>query len=183
LIRIKRKQAAGTDTPDSRAAPHESVHEKRNLLVDAAILAALLAIGAAGYWFSPLLLPPADVVALPDAGCDLHVGPCVATLADGGRIQLSITPRPIPTVKPLEIEVQTVGIEPRKVEIDFAGVVMNMGYNRTTLGAAGPGRFAGSASLPVCITGAMLWQATLLVEAGRSRISIPFRFESGPHRS
>lgn len=183
MIRVNSEQVSRAENPAPGSASDKRVHANRNLLVDAAILAALVAIGAAGYWFSPLLLPAADVVATPDAGCDLHQGPCTATLPGGGQVRLSITPRPIPTVKPLEIEVQAAGIEPRKVEIDFAGVVMNMGYNRTALAAAGPGRYAGSASLPVCITGGMLWQATLLIEAGRSRISIPFRFESGPHRS
>lgn len=157
------------------------MHEKRNLLVDAAIIAALLAIGVAGYWFSPLLLPVADVVGTADAGCDLHRQPCGAALADGGRLELSITPRPIPMVQPLAIAVQVTGIEARKVEIDFAGIAMNMGYNRPVLAPAGAGRFTGTASLPVCITGSMAWQATVLVEAGRQRISVPFRFESTPH--
>jgi hypothetical protein len=56
---------------------------------------------------------------------------------------------------------------------------MNMGFNRPALAPAGPGRFAGQATLPVCVTGRMTWQATVLVEAGRTRIAVPFRFDAG----
>lgn len=155
--------------------------QEKNFLIDAAILVALIAIGAAGYWFSPLLLPASDVAVTVDAGCDLHRQACGATLPGGGRIELSIMPRPIPMVQPLVVEVRVSGIEAGKADIDFAGVGMNMGYNRQPLAPAGDGRFTGSASLPVCITGSMAWQTTVLVEAGRQKISVPFRFESTPH--
>lgn len=153
----------------------------KNFLIDAAILAALVLIAAAGYRYSPLLLPKSDVAAEPDGGCDLHRQACGAALPGGGRIELAITPRPIPMVQPLAVEVRVAGIDADKVAVDFAGVDMNMGYNRPELGAAGPGRFAGAASLPVCVTGAMSWRATVLVETGRQRIAVPFRFDSKPH--
>lgn len=157
------------------------MHDKKNFLVDAAVLLALVAIGAAGYWFSPLLLPKSDIAVTADAACDLHRQACGAALPDGGRLELSITPRPIPMVRPLSVEVRVSGIDADKVEIDFTGIDMNMGYNRPQLAPAGDGRFTGSASLPVCITGSMAWQATVLLESGRRRISIPFRFNSAPH--
>lgn len=86
-------------------------------------------------------------------------------------------------VQPLGVEVRVNGIAVDKAEIDFAGVDMNMGYNRPQLASAGGGRFAGSASLPVCITGSMAWKATVLLESGRQRISVPFSFTSTPHPS
>lgn len=157
------------------------MHDKKNFLIDGAVLLALLAIGAAGYWFSPLLLPKSDVIAQPEAGCDLNRQACAAALPDGGRIELSLSPRPIPTVKPLAVEVRVSGLDVGKAEIDFAGIGMNMGYNRTTLAPADAGRFTATASLPVCITGSMPWQVTVLLDAGRHRISIPFRFDSATH--
>ena len=39
--------------------------------------------------------------------------------------------------------------------------------------------FAGDATLPVCITGGMVWQATVLIERGRERIAVPFLFDTG----
>lgn len=155
--------------------------QNKNFLIDAAIILGLILTGVAGYWFSPLLLPKSDISATPDPACDLHRQSCGATLPDGGRIELSIAPRPIPMVQPLAVEVRISGLEAKKAAIDFAGIGMNMGYNRPELPAAGPGRFAGSASLPVCITGTMAWQATLLLETDRQRISVPFRFDSKPH--
>ena len=43
------------------------------------------------------------------------------------------------------------------------------------------GRFAAQVTLPVCITGAMDWQVTVLIENGGERIAIPYRFSSGGH--
>ena len=183
MIRVNSVWVSRADNPAPGPASDKTVHAKRNLVVDAAILAALVAVGIAGYLFSPLLMPTADVVAVPDAGCDLHKQACGATLPDGARLVLSIDPRPIPMVKPLNLEVKLSGMAPDKIEVDFAGVAMNMGYNRPQLAPAGAGRYTGSASLPVCITGSMAWQATVLVTAGRKKISVPFRFDSSPHPS
>lgn len=158
----------------------------RHLLIDAAIVLALLLVALAGYRFSPFLLPKADMTATPAAGCDLHRQPCAATLSVGGRnaanatITLSIAPRPIPVIRPLRLEVVIEGLEARRVEVDFAGRDMNMGLNRPALAADGPGRFVGQATLPVCITGKMAWKATVLVETDRERIAVPFLFDSHP---
>jgi protein SCO1/2 len=55
---------------------------------------------------------------------------------------------------------------------------MKMGYNRPLLQRQADGaRFSGQASLPVCITGSMEWQATLLVDdrQGAGRRAVPLR--------
>ena len=131
-----------------------------------------------GYKISPLLLAKADLTITPAAGCELNTQACGAELPGGGRIELSIAPRPIPVVKPLQISVKTSGIAAEKIEIDFSGLSMNMGYNRQTLLADGQGRYTGGAMLPVCITGRMVWQATLIVDSGRQRIAVPYLFEA-----
>lgn len=153
----------------------------KSLIIDAAIVVALLLVGAGGYHFSPLLLPKSDVTATPDAGCDLQTRACGAALPGGGRIELSLAPRPIPNVQPLAVEVSVSGIEAHKVMLDLAGARMNMGVNRAELVETTPGRFTGTASLPVCVTGAMAWVATVVLESGRQRISAPFQFTSSPH--
>jgi hypothetical protein len=152
----------------------------RKILFDILAILGIVLIAVVGYKLSPLLLPKADVNAVPEAGCDLHRRACAAQVPGGGRIELSIAPRPIPMVMPLQVEVTTAGLEASKVEVDFAGVDMNMGYNRPELAAAAPGRFASEAMLPVCVTGKMAWQATVIVESGRQRIAAPFRFNSVP---
>ena len=150
----------------------------RPILVDLAIVLVLIVIAVVGYKYSPLLLPKSDLTLTPAAGCDLQQQSCRAELPDGGTIELSITPHPIPVVKPLKVQVTVTGLTARKVEIDFAGVAMNMGYNRLALQPADAGRFVGEASLPVCVTGRMEWLATLLVETDRQQIAVPFHFDA-----
>ncbi len=151
----------------------------RSHWINLAMIGALLAIAVAGHYYSPLLLPKADVMAVVIPGCDLHKGPCAASFPQGGRLEFSVTPRPIPYLHPLRIEVAVSGVQPGKVEVDFAGETMNMGYNRIELKPSAAGRYAGEASLPVCVSGSMDWVATVIVESGGQRISVPYRFATG----
>lgn len=144
-----------------------------------AMIAALIAIAVVGHHYSPLLLPKADAKGAADPGCDLQRQACPATLPDGSRLQLSITPRPIPFLHALHVEVTLSGTRAAKVGVDFAGESMNMGYNRSTLVATDEGTYVGEASLPVCVSGRMTWVATVLVETDRQRIAVPFRFDVG----
>ena len=152
----------------------------KNLLLDAAILLTLAILGVIGYRLAPLLSPKADI-ALPLSSCKLEQQSCTATLPDGGELEFSIEPRPIPALKPLQLQASFRGSEVRKVEVDFAGTEMKMGYNRPQL-TGQPGssrRFSGQASLPVCITGSMEWDATVLVDTGTALVAVPFRFQTG----
>jgi hypothetical protein len=134
-----------------------------------------------GYKMSPMLLPKADVTIQPDPVCNLQREACSVALPSGGKIQLAMATRPVPLVKPFEVQVTTSGFSPTRVEVDFAGIDMNMGLNRPQLAARGEGLYATEVTLPVCITGHMDWQATVLVESGSERIAIPYRFSTGEH--
>ncbi len=152
---------------------------RKSLLVDSAMILALILIGVIGYKLSPLLLPKADVFLQPDPACDLRRAPCAAALPGGGYLRLELTPRPIPVTRPLDVVVEIEGLRADKVAVDFAGVDMGMGYNRITLQSVDAQRHVGQTTLPVCVTGRMLWQATVLVDTGSQRIALPFRFETG----
>ena len=154
----------------------------RKLLTDLIGLELIALVVVIGYKMSPILLPKADLTALPDPACDLQKQACAASLPSGGSIKLSLGNRPVPLVKPFAVEVVAKGIQPARIAVDFSGVEMNMGYNRPELQPSGAGRFVGEATLPVCITGQMDWQATVLVEAGSQRIAVPFRFTTGEHQ-
>ena len=158
--------------PESASAPPAG---NRKLLIDAGIVVALIFLGVAGYLLAPMLTPRTDV-ALPLSSCDLAKGPCSIALPGGGQVEVAISPTPIPALKPLKLLAVVSGAEVQKIEIDFAGVDMKMGYNRPQLENLGEGRFAGQGNLPVCITGRMPWEATVLIEAGRTSIAAPFRF-------
>jgi hypothetical protein len=87
-------------------------------------------------------------------------------------------PGSIPLVKPLQVDVHIDGLAADKVEIDFAGPSMNMGYNRQALVAGGQGRYRGEAMLPVCVSGAMTWQARLLIDSRGQRIAVRFMVDA-----
>ncbi|MFA4968208.1 MAG: hypothetical protein WC540_01140 [Sulfuritalea sp.] len=151
----------------------------KSQLVNLAMLVALVAIAVVGQQLSPLLLPKADVTGTAEPACDLQRQACSAVLPQGGRLDLSITPRPIPLLQTLRIEVTVSGVEAKRVEVDFAGASMNMGFNRSQLTTTGRGSHAGETSLPVCVSGGMTWVATVMVETDRQRIAVPFRFDTG----
>ena len=153
----------------------------KKLLIDVIGILLIALVVVVGYKLSPLLLPRADVVIQPDPACNLQRQACAVKLPSGGSVELAMATRPIPMVKPFEVQVTASGFAPGRVEVDFAGIEMNMGLNRPELAARGDGRFVGQVTLPVCITGAMDWQATVLIETGGERIAIPYRFSSGSH--
>ncbi len=135
---------------------------------------ALIAIATYKTW--PLLNP--DIVATTplDPGCDLRAGPCTGSFASGGSVSFEIDPKDIPVVKPLRFQVTLDGLKAAKVEVDFKGVDMDMGFNRTSLEAAGNTSFSGGGILPVCVHYAMEWEARVLVHTDRGLLAAPFRF-------
>ncbi len=153
----------------------------KKLLTDliGGLLIALIVV--VGYKLSPMLLPKADVTVMPDPGCSLHRGACKASLQDGGSIELSSSVQPIPMVKPFKVQVLLQGIAAQRVAVDFAGIGMSMGLNRPELVSQGNGRYVAEVSLPVCITGEMDWQATVLVDTATASIAVPYRFSGGGH--
>lgn len=152
------------------------------ILVDAIGVLTIALVVVVGYKLSPLLLPRADVTVQPDPACDLNRTACRVPLPDGGQLEVEMNPRPIPMVRPFQVEVKLSGFDATRVAVDFAGVDMNMGLNRPELAARGGGRHAGEATLPVCITGQMDWQATVLVDSGSRRIAVPFRIATVPRQ-
>ncbi len=150
------------------------------ILVDVIGILLIALVVVVGYKLSPLLLPRADVTVQPDPACDLNRSACRVALPDGGQLEVEMNPRPIPMVRPFQIEVKLGGLDATRVAVDFAGVDMNMGFNRPELTARGGGRHAGEVTLPVCITGQMDWQATVLIDSGSRRIAVPFRLAALP---
>ena len=153
----------------------------KKILIDVIGLELIALVVVVGYKLSPMLLPKADITVQPDPVCNLQSEACSVTLPSGGNVRLSMGTRPVPLVKPFEVEVATSGFSPARVEVDFAGIDMNMGLNRPQLAARGAGNYVAEVTLPVCITGNMDWQATVLIEAGIERIAIPYRFSTGGH--
>jgi hypothetical protein len=153
----------------------------KKILIDFIGVLLIALVVVVGYKLSPMLLPKADVTVQPDPACDLQQQSCAVNLPSGGKIELSMGTRPVPMVKPFEVQVTSSGFSPARVAVDFAGVDMNMGLNRPEFTPRGDGKFSATVTLPVCITGQMDWLVTVLIETGNERIAIPYRLTSGSH--
>lgn len=149
----------------------------KKILLDIIGVLLILLVVVVGYKLSPLLLPRSDLTVQPDPACNLQESRCSVTLPGGAVVSFSIGTRPIPLVKPFTVTVEAPGAQ--RVAIDFAGVEMDMGFNRPQLRESSAGLFVGEATLPVCVTGRMTWQATVLLDMPGSRIAVPFRFVTG----
>ncbi|MET0089675.1 MAG: hypothetical protein ABW068_06590 [Candidatus Thiodiazotropha sp.] len=137
----------------------------------------LAIFGVALYKAWPILFPPISLSAEVDPQCDLREGPCTTRLPNGVQVRFSIQPRSIPVVKPLQLEVVLKGLVADKVEVDFAGTDMNMGFNRVTLSpSSNPGVYTSGGMLPVCVRDAMEWEARVLISTAQGLVSVPYRF-------
>ena len=151
---------------------------KKSVLLTVLLLVFLAVLFGIGMWLGPReSMPPSQVLVHVD--CDVNQGPCKVILPNGGYLVMTIAPHPIPVLKPLSIEVELDGYEAQAMQIDFSGVDMDMGFNRVKLLPSAPGRFSGQASLPVCITGAMRWRASLVMEGQGGILTLPFVFDAG----
>jgi len=145
----------------------------------AVILVAVVVVAGLQIWNQK----PKNILATAalDESCDLEAGPCESSFPGKGRVSLSIAPRPIVGLKPLELKVQTEGIEAQSVDVDFRGLGMNMGFNRPRLQKKSDGGFSGTGTLSVCILERMTWEATVLVTTREGVFAAPFRFETIRH--
>lgn len=149
---------------------------RTKLLMPLAVLVLAVAAGG-GYWYFRDYFEPPQAVTLPLDGCDLQKQACRRALP-GGEMEFSISPRPIPLVSPLQLQLKVKGLKVERAEVDFSGVTMNMGYNRPRLKKVGEGLFEGEGFLPVCIRQRMDWEAKVLLYLPGKVLAVPFRFET-----
>jgi hypothetical protein len=144
---------------------------------------ALTAIAVSVYKAWPLLYPQTAERARLNPDCNLRKAPCSVRFQSGGSVVLDIQPRGIPVLRPLQIQVELDALPtPQRVELDFAGFDMDMGYNRVVLNAGSDtGSYSGSGMLPICVRDRMTWEARVLVYLPDGILAAPFRFET--HRS
>lgn len=151
------------------------MQSRRSLLALVATVVAIAVIAVLLPRWQAAPIDGASTIRLVD--CDLNHGPCVVTLDGGRRVDFSITPRPIPVMRTLRLRLATQGFAaPLGAQVDFAGVDMDMGFNRVDLKPAADGTLGGEASLPVCVTGTMDWQAELLLRSPDSVAPARLRF-------
>ena len=120
-----------------------------------------------------------DGVFIPPLPCDLHQGPCIAS--SGKQVlQLRLTPGPLVSMQPLNIEVRLQHFDARQVMLDLQGIEMYMGLNQTQLqqDPERPDIWHGTTELAVCTTGEMTWRATLYIDSAEALYSTHFDFDA-----
>ncbi len=118
----------------------------------------------------------------PSNQCSLHKGACDVSTPAGGKITLSITPRPIPLVKEIQINVTTQSIDTQSVKVDFKGTTIKMTPNLVTLVQQSKSTYTGQGLLPICIRNSMEWQATVIIQTDEGIIKAPFLFTTFKNR-
>lgn len=157
------------------------MRDPRSALLWLAVTAlALSAIAVSVYKAWPLLYPQTAERARLNPDCNLRKAPCSVRFQSGGSVVLDIQPRGIPVLRPLQIQVELDALPtPQRVELDFAGFDMDMGYNRVVLNAGSDtGSYSGSGMLPICVRDRMTWEARVLVYLPDGILAAPFRFET-----
>lgn len=150
---------------------------RQTLLATGAVL-AVTGSGLAGFllwqWAQPPLILSGEV----QNGCDLNRGPCLATFPGSGVLRVNVTPRPVPLLKPVTVEVQLSRFTAESVDIDLNSPDMYMGYNRHTLVPHNGDRFVGQAVLPVCVRDRMNWQMQVTARTRQGALGARFDFET-----
>jgi nitrogen fixation protein FixH len=96
--------------------------------------------------------------------CDLGAGPCTHPLPGGGEVTVELGPRPLETLRDLDVRVDLRGVPERaEASLSFSMRGMDMGENRPALAPAGPGRFLGKGVLVPCPSGRREWVADVSV--------------------
>lgn len=142
---------------------------------------ALLALGAGLLATRWLAGPSRSGGPVLTTACDVNRGPCRVALPGGRQAEFAISPRPVPLMQPLTVSWRDSSLPATaQVSVEFDGVAMSMGFNQAQLQAAADGSFVGTASLPVCVTGAMRWQAIVRVAGQGPAVRFVFATPTRP---
>ncbi|NTW54218.1 MAG: hypothetical protein HGB15_05580 [Chlorobaculum sp.] len=107
----------------------------------------------------------------------IHDAPC-AKPANGRKVTLDITPRPVRAMQPLlfRVSVEPADNLPPVLTIDFSMPGMYMGQNRMKLVRTASGAWEGRGVIVRCMSGKKLWKLMLLSpELGNPAFSFDVR--------
>ena len=130
----------------------------------------------ASYLYNKFVLSDIQSEASIEGNCDLRVAPCTSVFPDGSKVSFSINPNTIPILQPLNLTVEAQGFKTSSVSVDFIGLNMDMGFNRTVLKAKNQSHFEGEFIIPICINSRMEWEARVKLETEEGVLMAPFRF-------
>ena len=113
----------------------------------------------------------------PTTGCDLNRERCTADTR-WGALNLELSPRPLPVLNPIAIEVRFDRAYASEVSAQLDGVEMDMGLNLATLQRVDGQTLRGQLIIPVCLTGTMKWRLRLIIKDGAQEQNADFSFEA-----
>ncbi len=145
-------------------------------VIFAALLLGILIV--VGYKYKDVIKPNATETTALDESCDLRQGACTSQLASGGQISFSINPHNIQILKPLALQVKTKGVTVTSASVDFVGIGMDMGFNRSKLTSEDQMNFKGDGMLPICSKNKMHWEARVQLQTDKGLVIVPFRFHT-----
>ena len=147
-------------------------------VITALSLIGLIVLAVIAYQFQAILLSPHGVPrAVMSDDCDLHQSDCTAVFSDGRKATLSLSPKNLPLLKPIQIKVQLEGFDAKDMQFNIIGLNMDMGVNRNTLTPSPQKAFTGTMILPTCSNQRMTWEAQAIITDADDKIVIaPFQF-------
>lgn len=129
-----------------------------------------------GYWSARWLVAGSGDAQDMVVDCDLSIAECEAQLDDGTSVRLSISPRPVPLMEPLAVQVMTGSDTWTPVHLDITGLNMEMGLNRTLIRHKQQNVWGGETILPICSQRRMHWQAALWMDSAQGPVRLLYQF-------
>lgn len=149
----------------------------RSALPHALAVAMLLAVVL--LWPNPATQDSLPVRVVMPPPCRLDMRACSAGVAAGRRVDLSLTPRPVPAGTPFRAQLNLHGFDAEEAVLAFDGIDMSMGVYRESLRRDAPGLWSATVTLPVCVTGVMRWHARLRIATRSEWLELPFVLQTG----
>lgn len=116
-----------------------------------------------------------NITMLPTKECDLHIEDCEVQVPNLGTAIIKLSPKPIHMNKSLKMQVETKFDDRVDIWIDFLGLEMEMGFNRTKLKFI-ENKYQSEGYLPTCSEKKMTWKTTLLIKTGDITYGYEYRF-------
>lgn len=170
--------------------PPDSAHaqSRRRLLIVMALLA--LSVGLAQVYKEPLLDmldgEPTRLRVSPPP-CDLNHQACalplITPVASEASWTFTISPHPIPVSAPIDFsltppERMLAANKPVAIWVELTGQSMDMGLIRVPLIQTADGRWTGTGSIPVCVSGQMRWQVRLHMQLEQTTLQADWLFDA-----
>ena len=145
------------------------------------LIIVVLAIFILATWLATKFInqsTPQNQPGISQAGnCDIQNQSCKVNFGDT-KLTLDVQPKQFSSMTPLSYKVTVAGANAESVTLDLQGVEMFMGLNQTQLEqvTGTKDQFSGSGELGACVTGEMMWRATVITETDKGQLKTWFDF-------